>query len=359
MKLKLTIMSIMSVLGGLLGCSAGTNGDKGEVKYTSVEVNLFEKVIATPGFVVVDVRTAEEYAEGHIADAPCIDVLKDDFEQRALACLPKDKIIAVYCRSGNRSKKAAEILSRNGFTVYELNSGYKGWTEAGRPVTREEVDIFTTASGKVIKAYAIKHGSIRFNIDGKWLYVDPVGKAVKPETDFSSMPWADYILVTHEHADHLDKDAIEPLTKDGTRLVVNARCHDLLGGKGEVMANGDVKTLDDITVKAVPAYNTSADKLKFHPKDRDNGYVITVDGFTIYVAGDTEDIEEMAQLKDIDVAYLPCNLPYTMTPEQLVRAAQLFNPRVLFPYHYGTTDIIRTQELLRDTDIDVRIRQYQ
>lgn len=354
MRFKLIVMGIMSMLGGLLGC----NAQQGDAKFRSVNVAEFEKLLYKPDVVRLDVRTAEEYAEGHIADAPCIDVLKDDFESRALASLPKDKTIALYCRSGNRSKKAAAILARNGYNVVELNSGYKGWTAAGRPVTSEEVDIFTTKRGTLIKMYCIKHGSVRMNIGGKWLYVDPVGAAVPPATDFTNMPWADVILVTHEHHDHLDKDAIDPLTKDDTRLLVNARSAEILG-KGEVMKNGDQVEVGAITIKAVPAYNTSADKQQFHPRGRDNGYIITVDGFSIYIAGDTEDIEEMKQLKDIDVAFLPCNLPYTITPEQLAKAARMFGPHILFPYHYGTTDIIRTQELLKNTDIDVRIRQYQ
>ena len=348
-------MGVLSMLGSLFSCSA----QQSEAKFRSVDVAQFEKIIADEAVIRLDVRTAEEYAQGHIADAPCIDVKQDDFEARALACLPKDKTIALYCRSGNRSKKAAGILAAAGYDVVELKSGYMGWTEAGKQVTTEEVDIFKTQQGTVIKMYCIKHGSVRMNIGGKWLYIDPVGKAIPPFTDFSSMPWADVILVTHEHHDHLDKDAIEPLMKDGTTLVANARSSELLGGMGQVMKNGDEIKVGDWTLKAVPAYNNSADKQQFHPKGRDNGYVLTVDGFSIYIAGDTEDIPEMKQLGSIDVAFLPCNLPYTMTPEQLSNAARMFNPRVLFPSHYGQTDIIQTVKLLKNTDIDVRIRQYQ
>lgn len=355
MKAKIVIMGIISMLSSLFGCNAQPRGEQ----FNSVDVAEFGQYLFSPDVVCVDVRTAEEYAEGHIADAACIDVSKPDFEARALASLPKSRTIAVYCRSGNRSKKAASILASKGYDVVELSSGYKGWTAAGKPVTREEVDIFTTQGGKVIQMYCLKHGSVRMKIEDKWLYVDPVGKAIPPVIDFTTMPWADFILVTHEHHDHLDKDAIDPLTKDGTHLIVNPRSSELLGGKGQVMKNGDEITLDGITIKAVPAYNKSPEKQQFHPRGRDNGYVITVDGFTIYIAGDIEDIEEMKQLKDVDVAFLPCNLPYTMTPEQLATAARMFNPRVLFPYHYGATDIIRTQELLNNTDIDVRIRQYQ
>ena len=130
----------------------------------------------------------------------------------------------------------------------------------------EQCDVFQTNGGTMVKMYCIKHGSLRMQVGDKWIYVDPVTKAVKPETDYSTLPKADYILVTHEHFDHLDSVAINQLTKEGTRLITNARCHEILGGKGEVMANGDVFTLpDDWSVEAVPAYNISPEKLQFHP----------------------------------------------------------------------------------------------
>ena len=126
------------------------------------------------------------------------------------------------------------------------------------------------------------------------------------------------------------------------------------------MANGDKLTYaDDIIIEAVPAYNTTEGREQFHPKGRDNGYILTLDGLRIYIAGDTEDIPEMADIKDIDVAFLPCNQPYTMTPEQLVKAAKLIKPRVLFPYHYSETPIARVTMLLAGSDIDVRIRDYK
>jgi len=221
-------------------------------------------------------------------------------------------------------------------------------------------DVFKTQAGTVVKMYCIKHGSVRMQVGDKWIYVDPVTTAVKPETDYSTLPQADYILVTHEHFDHLDSVAINQLSKPGTVLITNARCHEILGGKGDVMANGDNRTLaEGWTVEAVPAYNNSPEKLQFHPKGRDNGFVLTIEGMRIYIAGDTEDIPEMADLKDIDVAFLPCNLPYTMTPEQCAHAAQMFKPAVLFPYHYGQTDIQQVVKLLEGSGIDVRIRDYQ
>ena len=224
----------------------------------------------------------------------------------------------------------------------------------------EQCDVFKTPRGTMVKMFCIKHGSIRMQVGDKWIYVDPVTKAVKPETDYSTLPKADYILVTHEHFDHLDSVAINQLTKEGTRLITNARCHELLGGKGEVMANGDVLVLsDDWSIEAVPAYNISPEKLQFHPKGRDNGFVLTIEGMRIYIAGDTEDIPEMGTIMGVDVAFLPCNLPYTMSPEQCSQAANMVKPAVLFPYHYGDTDIQRLVQLLDGSGIDVRIRDYQ
>lgn len=223
----------------------------------------------------------------------------------------------------------------------------------------EEVDVFNTPWGFDVNMHCIKHGSVAIEIGGYWIYVDPVTDKVQPVTDYTTMPKADFILITHEHGDHLDAKAIEQLTKESTILVTNPRSHELLGGKGEVMKNGDKVEMYSCSLEAVPAYNKSEDRQQFHPKGRDNGYVISLPGFRIYIAGDTEDIDEMQNLKDIDVCFLPCNLPFTMTPEQCANAAKIIKPKVLFPYHYGKTDIQQVKNLLEGTGIDVRIRQYQ
>lgn len=233
-------------------------------------------------------------------------------------------------------------------------------TTEAKTKQEEGVDSFTTPNGTSVKMHCIKHGSVRIQIGDKEVYVDPVINAVQPETDFTVMPKADYIFITHEHFDHLDSLAINQLTKEGTTLIINPRSSEILGGKGDVMKNGDEKSLAETwKINAVPAYNNSEEKQQFHPKGRDNGYILTVDGFRIYIAGDTEDIEEMNEIKDIDVAFLPCNLPYTMTPEQLAKAAKMVQPKVLFPYHYGQTEIQQVVTLLEGSGIDVRIRQYQ
>jgi L-ascorbate metabolism protein UlaG (beta-lactamase superfamily) len=126
------------------------------------------------------------------------------------------------------------------------------------------------------------------------------------------------------------------------------------------MANGETLRLtDDITVEAVPAYNTTEGHQQFHPKGRDNGFILTIDGLRIYIAGDTEDIPEMADIKEIDIAFLPCNQPYTMTTDQLVRAAKIIKPKVVFPYHYSQTDVSQLPAQLKDEGIEVRIRHYE
>ena len=220
-------------------------------------------------------------------------------------------------------------------------------------------DTFRAPDGEAVTFTCIKHGSLRIQYKGLEIQVDPVGKGLPPETDYAAFPKADLILVTHEHFDHFDRDAISVLLKDGTETIVNPAVRGMLG-EGRTLSNGDrFKWRDGIAIDAVPAYNTTPGHLQFHPKGRDNGYVLDLGGFRVYIAGDTEDIPEMANLSGIDVAFLPCNQPYTMTPGQAAAAARSFSPKVLFPYHYGTTDIRRLADLLDGSGIDVRIRDYR
>ncbi len=220
-------------------------------------------------------------------------------------------------------------------------------------------DTFTTPGGKEVVITAIKHASLRIQFDGLEIQVDPVGAKCEPATDYSVFPKADLVLVTHEHFDHFDRDAIAALQKEGTQVVANPNVRRMLGF-GTALANGESRNLDNgVSIDAVPAYNTTPGRDKFHPKGRDNGYVLTLDGLRIYIAGDTEDIPEMAALKNIDVAFRPCNQPYTMTPEQAAKAARAIKPKVLFPYHYSETPIQKVADLLDGSGIDVRIRNYK
>ena len=229
-------------------------------------------------------------------------------------------------------------------------------TQSEAETEAPQADSFSTPSGKTVRITALLHASLRIEYDGREIQIDPVGRLGDRTVDYAAMPKADYLLVTHEHGDHLDPAALDVLTTESTVLLTNARCAEQLH-RGRTMANGDSLALaSDIAVRAVPAYNTTEGHLQFHPRGRDNGYVLTLDGLRIYIAGDTEDIPEMADLGPVDVAFLPCNQPYTMTPTQLISAARTVRPRVLFPYHFGKTDLGGIAETLQADGIDVRIR---
>ncbi len=222
-----------------------------------------------------------------------------------------------------------------------------------------ETDTFEAPNGKSVVFTCIKHASVRIQYDGLEIQIDPVGAKCEPATDYAQFPKADVILVTHEHFDHFDRDAIAALRKDGTALYANPAVQGMLGSGTTLKNGGRAQVREDVSIEAVPAYNTTPGREKFHPKGRDNGYILMLGGFRIYIAGDTEDIPEMAAVTDIDVAFLPVNQPYTMTPEQAANAARTIRPKVLFPYHYSQTPIQRVADLLAGSGIDVRIRNYQ
>ena len=215
-------------------------------------------------------------------------------------------------------------------------------------------DVLPTSAGD-LKITFIGHGTLMFTFGDMVIHVDPWSRAA----DYSGMPKADLILVTHEHGDHLDPAAIETLTKESTSLVLTEVCAERLEG-GTVLANGEQRTIDGVEIEAVPAYNLvnlRPDGSPFHPKGVGNGYVLTFGDTRVYVAGDTENTSEMKALSGIDVAFLPMNLPYTMDTEMVADAARAFRPRILYPYHYGETDVSELVRLLAgESDIEVRVR---
>ncbi len=217
-------------------------------------------------------------------------------------------------------------------------------------------DSFKTKSGKELNIYFIKHASLLINYDNYLIYVDPVSMFA----DYSVQPKADLILITHEHADHFDPKPIEALKKKGTKIIENESVHQKLQ-EGEAMKNWDTLKVEPfLQIEATPAYNTTPGREMYHPKNRDNGYILNIDGMRIYIAGDTEDIPELQSIKNIDIAFLPVNQPYTMTVEQAVRAAKGVNPKILYPYHYGNTNVEEIRDQLKDdSGIDVRIKQMQ
>uniref|UniRef100_UPI0032180D0D MBL fold metallo-hydrolase n=1 Tax=uncultured Draconibacterium sp. TaxID=1573823 RepID=UPI0032180D0D len=218
-----------------------------------------------------------------------------------------------------------------------------------------EKDSFKTSKGDLEITF-IGHGTLMITFNGKVIHIDPVSNYA----DYTKMPKADLILITHEHGDHLDSKAIDALKKASTEIVLTKICAEKYPGTA-VLKNGESGTFAGLTVEAVPAYNIKHERSPgnpFHPKGAGNGYVIHFGDKKVYVAGDTENIPEMKILKDIDIAFLPMNLPYTMTPEMVAYAARLFNPKILYPYHFGNTDTNQLVELLKDEkNIEVRIRK--
>ncbi len=218
-------------------------------------------------------------------------------------------------------------------------------------------DIIKTSSGDLTITF-IGHGSLMFSFGGKVIHVDPFSKLA----DYSKLSKADIVLITHEHRDHLDAPALEKIRTDSTKVVLTETCAAQVSG-GTVMKNGDKKTIDGLTIEAVPAYNIVGKRENgqpYHPKGSGNGYLITFGDKRVYVAGDTENIPEMKEFKNIDIAFLPMNLPYTMTPEMVADAAAMIQPKVLYPYHTGDTDIAKLTALMNDRKgIEVRIRKMQ
>jgi L-ascorbate metabolism protein UlaG (beta-lactamase superfamily) len=222
------------------------------------------------------------------------------------------------------------------------------------PQEKPAVDKITTTAGEV-EMYFIGHGSLMFKIGDYVIHIDPV----RSSGNYSGLPKADLILVTHEHYDHLDKNLISDLRKDVTIMLTNVNSAAEVKW-AQVMKAGDKKVINNITIEAIPAYNIvnmRAPGQPFHPKGVGLGFIITIGDKRIYVAGDTENTPEMKALKNIDIAFLPMNLPYTMTPEMVADAAKTFKPKILYPYHYGDTDTDEIVKLLSNTDIEVRIRK--
>jgi L-ascorbate metabolism protein UlaG (beta-lactamase superfamily) len=232
--------------------------------------------------------------------------------------------------------------------------GLAGFTAAQQ---KFEKDVIPTSKGDLEITF-LGHGTLMMTFGGKTIHVDPYGEVA----DYGSLPKADLVLVTHEHSDHLDPKAIKAvLQPDGTVLASKACVGKLPNALA--MANGDTRTVFGLLVEAVPAYNIAhkrPDGNPFHPKGSGNGYIVTFGNKRVYIAGDTENTPEMKALKTIDVAFLPMNLPYTMTPEMVADAALAFRPKILYPYHFGETDTSKLVTLLQgEKGIEVRIRRMR
>lgn len=218
-------------------------------------------------------------------------------------------------------------------------------------------DKFKTSKGDLVITF-LGHGTLMMAFGGKTIHIDPVSNMA----DYAKLPKADLVLITHEHSDHLDLKAIDKIKKPDTKFVTTETVAKQLKG-ATVMKYGDTKTVLGLKIDAVPAYNLvhmRSPGVPFHPRGAGNGYIVTFGDKRVYIAGDTENTPEMKALKGIDIAFLPMNLPYTMTPEMVADAAKAFRPKVLYPYHYGNTDPQKLVDLLKnDKDIEVRIRNLK
>lgn len=217
--------------------------------------------------------------------------------------------------------------------------------------TNIQKDVYKTSKGN-LTVDLLGHASLFFEFGGKIVHVDPCGQFGK----YDKLPKADIILITHHHADHFDVSAIKSISKKNTKIVLTKTAFDMIN-KGIVMSNGQSKKIDGFEIEAVPAYNTTDGREKYHPKGRDNGYIIQFADMRVYIAGDTENIPEMKEIKNINIAFLPMNQPYTMLPKQAADAAMIIKPGVLYPYHFGNTDVSELQKLLDgQKDIELKIR---
>ena len=219
---------------------------------------------------------------------------------------------------------------------------------------------FDTENGTV-NVFPISHASFVMETPAGTIYVDPVGAA----EDYANYPDPDLILITHEHGDHYSAELLAMIAGAATQMVCNPAVYDMmpaeLQSKTQQIANGDNTDAMGIQIDAIPAYNITEGREKFHPKGRDNGYVLTIDGLRVYVSGDTEGVDEMRALTDIDVAFVCMNLPFTMAAEQAADAVAEFSPTFVYPYHYrgrdnGTQDPKAFADLLAQTDAETEVR---
>lgn len=209
-------------------------------------------------------------------------------------------------------------------------------------------DTITAHDGSQFSITFFKHASLALEVAGKHIYIDPVSSFA----DYTKLPKADAILITHSHSDHLDTAAIRTLSKPGTQILADSTSAAQIGSECRTLRPGDTAQVDNIGLDAVAAYNTTPDRLQFHPRERkDCGYVLTINGTRVYIAGDSEPTPEMEALTDIDIAFLPVNQPYTMTVEQAVAAVNAIRPAVFYPYHYGEVEV--------KTDIDRLVNELQ
>ena len=214
-------------------------------------------------------------------------------------------------------------------------------------------DDIPTSAGTV-KMTPIQHASFMLEAGGKVIYVDPA------QGSFDGRPKADLILITDIHGDHMAPKIVASLQKPGTVILAPEAVAKTVT-EARVIRNGETQQVGDWKVEAIPMYNLKRGPSEgkfYHDKGRGNGYVLTYGGKRIYIAGDTEGVPEMRALKNIDVAFVCMNLPYTMTPEEAADAVRAFKPKVVYPYHHRGSDVKAFEKSLEGSGVEVRIRNW-
>jgi L-ascorbate metabolism protein UlaG (beta-lactamase superfamily) len=230
------------------------------------------------------------------------------------------------------------------------------FTKAQRP----EPDIEKVKGGE-LTIQPINHATLVLKYNNKSIYIDPTGGA----NAFNSLAAPDLILITDIHGDHFDPKTIEAVNTANAVLVVPQAVADKLPAtidkqKLVILKNGDKTMQQEISIEAIPMYNLPETAEAFHTKGRGNGYVLNVGSKKIYISGDTEDIPEMRNLKNIDIAFVCMNLPYTMDVNQAAQGVLAFKPKIVYPYHYRGQDLNTFKTLVNagDKNIEVRLRNW-
>lgn len=237
--------------------------------------------------------------------------------------------------------------------LVSLGSGWMG--SAWAQETALDGDKIETADGD-ITIHPVDHASLVLGFGDAVIYVDPVGGAAR----YEGLPAPTAILITHGHGDHFDVPTLEAIA--GTAAILTSqevfdKLSEALKANATALANGASSEINGIAVAATTAHNVTADRMNYHPVSVGNGYLITFSDKVVYVAGDTEPTPEMLALTGVEVAFLPMNLPYTMTPEQAAEAINTFKPAIVYPYHYGESDL-SVLEAAVDADTEVRLRNW-
>ncbi len=230
-----------------------------------------------------------------------------------------------------------------------------GSVSDGRIITSERGDIVITP---------VEHATLVIQWDNKSLFVDPVGGGEV----FQNFPKPDLILITDIHSDHLNWDTLSDLISTKTRIVMPLAAANKKPKKFKdpigILANDRTTYINGISIKAIPMYNLTPERSRYHNKGRGNGYVLEMGGQRIYISGDTEDIPEMRALENIEAAFVCMNSPYTMTVEQAASAVLEFKPKIVYPYHYrnreGTfSDVEKFKKIVGiDKNIEVRLLKW-